>query len=131
MLNEITSDIYSKLGFSDFSTDISRDVILDHAKSNLVVPFDQAKTKRLKSTSPLGFGICIKIATRTSNCSQGIGFRCGFISNCYDPKVQNLKASNILSRDRIQPVIITVNQSTGELIFHFENNIDWEYLRNN
>jgi len=79
-----------------------------------------------------GIGICIKIATRKSNCSQGIGFRCGFIRDCFQPKQLSQKTNEAgLSRDRVQPVEITVNKKNQEIILHFINKIDWKYLENN
>lgn len=74
-------------------------------------------------------GFCVKIATRKSGCTSGIGFRCG-VFTCGKQKESPVN-SNILSRDRNQPVKIMTNKVSGELIFKFINKIDWKYLNNN
>lgn len=129
---QITSDIYTKFGFANFVPDTLRDVILDTTNSELTVPYDQSKTILKKSTASAEvFGICIRIATRRSACASGIGFRCGFVRNCFEPQKQNFKDAQQLSRARIQPVDIAVDKDSGKLILHFINKIDWKYLSNN
>ncbi len=133
---DITPDIYTKLGFANFVPDDSRKVLLDYSKSELIVPYNNLKSSFNKDDNNFkseGVGICIKIATRKSNCSQGIGFRCGFIRNCFQPKKQmNRKSDEVgLSRNRVQPVEISVNKETQEIVFRFINKIDWKYLAKN
>jgi len=133
---EITPDIYAELGFANFELDKSREILLDFNKSELRVPYNRQKSlfkSNRNNFKSAGVGICIKIATRKSNCSQGIGFRCGFVRDCFKPKKQSTQKSSLakLSKDRIQPVEINVNRETGELVFHFINNVDWKYLANN
>jgi len=96
-------------------------------------PYNNLKSSFSKTGNDfksVGIGICIKIATRKSNCSQGIGFRCGFIRNCHKLTVEKSEIVG-LSRDRVQPVEITVNKKNREIILHFINKIDWKYLENN
>lgn len=127
---DITPDIYTKWGFANFVPDLSRNVILDFSKSELIIPYNKAKTKFNKSASNMAdAGICLKIATRKSSCKSGIGFRCGFFT-CGQQKESPVD-SNTLSRNRIQPVKIMTNKVSGELILKFINKIDWKYLNNN
>ncbi len=130
---DIPPDIYTKLGFVNFVPDDNRKVLLDYNKSELLVPYNNLKSSFSKNGNDfksVGIGICIKIATRKSNCSQGIGFRCGFIRNCHKLAVEKSEIVG-LSRDRVQPVEITVNKKNREIILHFINKIDWKYLENN
>ena len=133
---EITPDIYTELGFANFELDNSREILLDFNKSELKVPYNKQKSlfkSNRNNFKSEGVGVCIKIATRKSGCKHGIGFRCGLVRHCFEPKKQSTQKSSLakLSKDRLQPVEIKVDREAGEIVFHFINKVDWKYLANN
>jgi hypothetical protein len=66
------------------------------------------------------FGPRIRIATRSSNCSRGIGFRCGLIK---------VNSQQVLLSERDKLVKIDIDEESKIMNLEFLEPVDWEKLR--
>ncbi|RUT78742.1 hypothetical protein [Ancylomarina longa] len=119
----IDSKIASSLGYEELvikegSYQVDR---CDENFGTVVFDLQQSiKSEKVMLKTQAGFGIRIRIGTRKSNCSRGIGFRCGLIS---------AQSSQIYDQERDKLVKIDIDEESKTASLEFLEPVDWEKLK--
>lgn len=114
------------LGYENIVNNKESQAFLDKSTNILNVPYDSNLSQK---TQP-GIGLCIKIQIAKRNpsrncdggCTECIGFRCDFVTF---PCIVSHRQS------REQTANVIVNESTKTIEYHFQDDIDWDFMENN